>query len=80
MADGYPQPISLDATVISNFASTNSIGFLTRTLDAPLVVPAVRKEIRQGVDLGHGYLTSAVEAFDDGLPVSDTGNWKGETP
>ncbi|MFC6974734.1 hypothetical protein ACFQL1_08615 [Halomicroarcula sp. GCM10025709] len=36
------------------------------------MAPAVRDEIEQGADFGHEYLTSAVEAFDEGLPVSDT--------
>jgi predicted nucleic acid-binding protein len=71
MPDGYPQPIFLDATVISNYASTNSIEFLVHVLEAPVVVPAVRAEIEQGVDIGHEYLTRAVEAFDEGLAVSD---------
>jgi predicted nucleic acid-binding protein len=71
MSDGYPKPIFLDATVISNYASTNSIEFLVDILEAPVVAPAVREEIEQGVDFGHEYLTSAVEAFDEGLVVSD---------
>ena len=71
MPDGYPQPVFLDATVISNFASTTSVEFLVHLLEAPIVVPAVRDEIERGVKHGHEYLTSAVEAFDNGLAVSD---------
>jgi len=71
MPDRYPQPVFLDATVISNYASTNSIEFLVHVLEAPFVAPTVRDEIEQGADFGHEYLTSAVEAFDEGLPVSD---------
>jgi predicted nucleic acid-binding protein len=71
MPDGYPQPVFLDATVISNFASTNSVEFLVHLLEAPIVVPAVRDEIERGVEHGPEYLTSAVEAFDNGLAVSD---------
>lgn len=71
MADDYPQPVFLDATVISNFASTNSVEFLVDVLEDPVVVPAVRDEIEQGVNLGHKYLAGAVEAFDEGLPVID---------
>jgi predicted nucleic acid-binding protein len=71
MSDGYPKPVFLDATVISNYASTNSIEFLVEILEAPVVAPAVRDEIEQGVGFGHEYLTSAVEAFDEGLVVSD---------
>ncbi|WP_435094959.1 hypothetical protein [Halorubrum sp. N11] len=71
MPDGYPQPVFLDATVISNFASTSAVEFLVHLLEAPVVVPAVRDEIEQGVKHGREYLTTAVEAFDNGLPVSD---------
>ncbi|AUX09230.1 PilT domain-containing protein [Halalkaliarchaeum desulfuricum] len=71
MPDGYPQPVFLDATVVSNFASTSSVEFLVHLLEAPIVVPAVRDEIERGVEHGHEYLTSAVEAFDNGLAVSD---------
>ena len=70
MPDGYPQPVFLDATAISNFASTSSVEFLVHLLEAPIVVPAVRDEIERGVKHGHEYLTSAVEAFDNGLEVS----------
>ena len=69
MPDRYPQPVFLDATVISNFASTNSIEFLVHVLEAPVVVPAVCDEIEQGVNHGHEYLASAVEAFDESVPV-----------
>lgn len=72
MPDGHPEPVFLDATVISNFASTNSIAFLSHVLESPTVVPAVREEIEQGVDLGHEYLTGAVEAFGEALPIIDT--------
>jgi len=71
MPDGYPQPVFLDATVISNFASTSSVEFLVHLLEAPVVAPAVRDEIERGVKHGHEYLISAVEAFDEGLAVSD---------
>jgi len=73
MADRYPPPVFLDATVVSNFASTDSIGTLTTALGSPLVVPAVREEIERGRDLGHEYLVSAVDAFngDEGLTVTD---------
>lgn len=71
MAGGYPEPIFLDATVLSNFASTDAIEFLVEVLDSPVVVPAVRDEIEQGQRFGHDYLATAVEAFGDGLRASD---------
>lgn len=71
MSRRYPQPVFLDATVLSNFASSDAVGFLETILDSPVVVPAVRDEIERGQNLGHEYLTPAVDAFDDELPVGD---------
>jgi predicted nucleic acid-binding protein len=67
MADGYPQPVFLDTTVLSNFASTGAVAFLVEVLDSPVVVPAVRDEVERGRRFGHDYLATAVEAFGDGL-------------
>jgi predicted nucleic acid-binding protein len=71
MPDEYPNPIFLDATVISNFASTDSIEFLASVSKAPVVVPAVRDEIERGQDFGHDYLAAAVEAFGETLQPGD---------
>lgn len=67
----YPQPVVLDATVVSNFSSTGGISFLTKLLDTPIVVPAVRDEIEHGLRVGHEHLADAVDSFDDVLPVRD---------
>lgn len=69
MASRYPQPVVLDTTVVSNFASTDSISFLIATLESPMVVPAIRDELQRGLDTGHKYLDSAVDALSDELPV-----------
>lgn len=69
MANGYPQPIFLDATVLSNFASTAAIDFLVEALNSPVVVSAVRDEIEEGRQVGHEYLERAIVAFEDGLRV-----------
>jgi predicted nucleic acid-binding protein len=66
---GYSSPILLDATVVSNFASSGSILFLVRLRESTVVTPAVRDEITQGFQLGHEYLESAIDAFDDTLPA-----------
>lgn len=71
MPSEYSHPIFLDATVLSNFASTDAVEFLVAVLESPVVVPAVRDEIERGRTLGHEYLASAVAAFDEGLPVGD---------
>lgn len=69
MAGRYPQPIVVDTTVLSNFASTDSISFLIAVLESPMVVPAVRDELKRGLDTGHDYLDTAVDALSDELPV-----------
>ena len=71
MADDSPQPVVLDTTVLSNFASTDAVGFLVEVLDSPVVVPAVRDELEQGRQFGHDYLTTATDAFGEGLRVGD---------
>jgi predicted nucleic acid-binding protein len=69
MADAYPAPLFLDATVVSNFASTDGCELLARTLSTPVVTPAVRDEIERGRDHGHAYLATAVAAIGDTIPV-----------
>jgi len=69
MADAYPGPLFLDATVVSNFASTDGCELLVRTISTPVVTPAVRDEIERGRDHGHEYLATAVAAIGDTIPV-----------
>lgn len=71
MVTQYPNPTVLDATVLSNFASTNSVGYLTDILESPVVVPTVRDEIIDGYRHGYDYLETAADAFDDSLPIID---------
>ena len=66
------QPVFLDTTVISNFASTDSVEFLATVVESPTVVPAVRVEIEQGYAQGHTYLECAINSFDQALPIQET--------
>jgi len=61
----------LDATVVSNFASTDGIGFLTTLLESPVVVPPVREEIERGERAGYEYLGVAVDALGESLPIRE---------
>lgn len=56
-------PVVLDATVLSNFAVTGTVGWLADVLTTPVTVPAVRQEIRDGYDEGYGYLDAALSRF-----------------
>lgn len=77
MDDGYPQPVFLDATVLSNFATTEGISFLATLIDSPAVVPTVRDEIERGQAAGYENLVDAVDSFGDEVPLrtvsEDTG-------
>ena len=61
---GYLQPVVLDTTVVSNFASTDSLSLLAAVLESPVVVPAVRDELERGLNAGHEYLDIADEWLD----------------
>lgn len=68
----YSQPVFLDATVCSNFASTDGMDLLAEVLESPAVTPVVCSEIEAGLEAGHDYLHNAVAAFDDTLPIRGT--------
>lgn len=57
------RPCFLDATVLSNFASTSAIGWLVGLLERPPVVPAVRNVLEAGRGFGHEFLEEALEAI-----------------
>lgn len=60
MPDALSRPVFLDTTVVSNFASSQSVDTLDNILDSVAIVPAVRDELERGVDHGHEYLERAV--------------------
>lgn len=68
MPDEIDQPVVLDATVLSNFAATDSITQLVAILDQPVAVPAVRTELETGQD-HHSFLASALDQFGDDISV-----------
>jgi len=63
------QPVVLDTTVLSNFASTDSIGWVVELLERPIVVSAVRDELERGVEAGHHYLEEAIEAIGNDIEL-----------
>jgi predicted nucleic acid-binding protein len=50
-ATSNPSPQVLDSTVLSNFASTDSVWVLDETLHQPTTVPVVQSELARGVDV-----------------------------
>jgi len=71
MTDGLDSLVVLDATVLSNFASTDAVDWLLDLLDEPVVVPAVRSELERGRDYGHGFLDAAIESIGADLTLLD---------
>ncbi|RLM32922.1 hypothetical protein [Haloarcula sp. Atlit-120R] len=66
MSESFSRPVVLDATVLSNYASTDSVSWLTTTLDALQTVPAVRTELEQGREVGYAYLEHALDVLESG--------------
>lgn len=65
------RPVVLDTTLLSNFAGTDSIDWIVELLERPIVVTAVRDELRRGVVAGHHYLERATDAIDEGIELVD---------
>jgi len=66
MSEPVSRPVVLDATVLSNYASTDSVTWLTTTLDDLWTVPAVRTELEQGREVGYAYLEHALDGLESG--------------
>ncbi|NEU58565.1 hypothetical protein [Halorussus sp. MSC15.2] len=56
------KPLVLDATVLSNFASSDAISWLTDTFSGLATAAAVEQELQRGVDEGYPFLGSALAA------------------
>ena len=66
MSEPLVRPIVLDATVLSNFASTDSVMWLATTLKDFQTVPAVRTELENGREAGYTYLNHALSVLESG--------------
>ena len=73
MSEPLSRPVILDATVLSNYASTDSVTWLTTTLDGLQTVPAVRTELEQGSEVGYAYLEHALDVLESGrIEIAET--------
>ena len=73
MSERFSRPVVLDATVLSNYASTDSVTWLTTTLNALQTVPAVRNELEQGREIGYAYLEHALDVLESGrIGIAET--------
>lgn len=71
MAGSLAQPVVLDTTVLSNFASSGSIDWLIELLERPAATPAVRDELERGRSHGHTFLDTAIDPLGDKLSLLD---------
>lgn len=55
-----------DATVLSNFASSDSLDWLTTEFDQIYTIPAVWNKIVHDIDTGHEFLKPAQTTLDAG--------------
>jgi predicted nucleic acid-binding protein len=62
-------PVFLDTTVLSNYASSDSIDHLVAVLDRPATVPSVRAELEAGRDGNHTFLHRALDELGTGVRV-----------
>ena len=73
MSRSVSKPVILDATVLSNYSSTDSVSWLTTTLDDLQTVPAVRTELEQGHEVGYAYLEDALDVLESGqIEIAET--------
>lgn len=72
MSGGLSQPVVLDTTVLSNFASTGTVDRLVDIIERPVTVPAVRTELEEGATQEYEFLDAALVHLDDGIDVLGT--------
>jgi predicted nucleic acid-binding protein len=73
MSEPFSRPVILDATVLSNYASTDSVTWLATILDDLQTVPAVRTELKQGREVGYAYLEHALDVLESGrIGIAET--------
>ena len=66
MTEPLDRPIILDSTVLSNYASTDSVTWLVTMLEDLQTVPAVRAELEHGCAAGYAYLDHAIAVLEGG--------------
>jgi predicted nucleic acid-binding protein len=62
-------PVVLDTTVLSNYAASESTGYLVPLLGHPVTVPSVRTELECGWDHGHAFLAAALDTVGTGIEI-----------
>jgi len=60
---GGPRPLVLDATVLTNFASTDAVDWLTSSVSDPWTPAAVEAELGEGVAAGYDFLDTAIASL-----------------
>ena len=80
MSEPPVRPIVLDATVLSNYASTDSVTWLAMAFEDFQTVPAVRTELEHGREAGYAYLNHALALLETGDICSiENGRQRGDS-
>lgn len=72
MGENPDQPVVLDATVCSNYASSGSVADLVSILDRPITVTAVRRELERGREAGYDFLDGVLDRIGEDIAEVDT--------
>jgi predicted nucleic acid-binding protein len=72
MTSAEKTAVVLDTTVLSNYAISESVTWLTDSNERLWTVPAVRTELERGIELGYDGLAPAVRAISEGEINVDT--------
>lgn len=79
MSDDVVQPVCLDATVLSNFASSAATDQLVTILERPVTVSAVQTELERDRSQGYDVLEDALDHLGGEIEVVDVRTTDSET-
>jgi predicted nucleic acid-binding protein len=79
MSEDIAHPVFLDATVLSNFASSGTVARLVTILDRPVAVPAVREELAEGHEQSYGFLSNALDHLGEDIVLIEIADREGST-
>jgi len=79
MSEDIAHPVFLDATVLSNFASSDTVAQLVMILDRSVAVPAVREELERGHEQSYGFLSDALDHLGADIVLIEIADPEGST-
>ena len=79
MSEDVVQPVVLDATVLSNFASSGTVDQIVTILKRPVAVAAVRRELKRGYEQEYEFLGDALDHLGDSITVLESSDRDDDT-